>query len=335
MRPIADQPSCEQPLVSVSVLTYNAAPFVREALDSILAQRVDFPVEIVVGDDRSTDGTRAILLEYAARYPQTFRLHLHRVRGAGIPGRINNVHNLTSCRGQYVALLDGDDRWLTTEKLQRQVDFLEAHPTHAAVGCDGVVLAGGVQYAALLPSLRGAEVDFGSLARHGVTGLTPSGLVFRRRAVMPLPTWFDEVIVADHFVFGLLMRWGKVRLLPGRYFLYRRHDAGFSATYLAGGGGSYFRVYDDYERFARTFPELPRSWFLDWRRVVSLVYVAQAALRHRRGSALVGVGLRLAALGPRRLARAVGRGGGGWALRTLGALPRPRPKRLLGAVEGA
>ena len=316
---VADQSASEAPLVSVSMLTYNAVDYVEEALRSVLAQEVDFPVEIVVGDDCSRDGTQEILADYARRYPDVIRLHLHCVRGSGVPGRVNNMHNLASCRGRYIAILDGDDYWLTTEKLQRQIAFLESHHDYSAVGSDGIVRTPNGSRAALLPELRGADVGFDTLARFAVTGLTPSGLIFRRAAALPLPEWFEDIIVADHYLFGFLMRAGKIRLLPERYFCYRLHDTSFSATYLPDQSVDPFRIYDDYERHAQLFPELPTSWLLDWRRVVTLLRTTTAAARARRWGVVRGGLERLRAIGLRRLFIALAGGTTGMLKRALTA----------------
>ncbi len=126
-----------EPLVSVCMVTYNHAPFIREALDSVLMQKVDFPFEICIGEDGSTDGTREICAEYARAHPTIIRLFL---RTRSEPERkeyaafsaFNAVETMRSCRGKYMAILDGDDFWVSPSKLQEQVRAMEANP-HAMV----------------------------------------------------------------------------------------------------------------------------------------------------------------------------------------------------------
>lgn len=117
-----------EPLVSVCIVTYNQEDYIAEALDSVLAQTVDFPFEIIVGDDYSTDQTRNILRQYQRAYPSHIVLNLHDEHYDGIPARKNMVVNLRAARGTYVALLDGDDFWISRDKLRKQTEVLEAHP---------------------------------------------------------------------------------------------------------------------------------------------------------------------------------------------------------------
>lgn len=120
----------DPPLVTVLVTTYNQEKYIRRALDSVLAQRTDFPFEIYVSEDCGTDGTRAILQEYAAREPRRIRLCL---RGENVGISRNWYEGLCAARGEYVCTLEGDDWWRSEHKLQKQVDFLRAHPGYAAV----------------------------------------------------------------------------------------------------------------------------------------------------------------------------------------------------------
>lgn len=115
----------ETPLVSVNMLTYNHEPYIARAIEGVLAQQTDFGVELVIGEDCSTDRTAAICRDYAARYPGRIRL-LTQDYNLGM--RANNRRTLEACRGRYIAICDGDDYWSDPRKLQMQVDALEADP---------------------------------------------------------------------------------------------------------------------------------------------------------------------------------------------------------------
>lgn len=110
-------------MLTVVITTYNHEAYLSEAIESVLMQRTNFAVDIVIGEDCSTDGTRAIAEEYVRRYPE--RIHLiASERNVGM--RANYRRCIAAARGRYVALLDGDDYYTAADKLQQQVDRLEA-----------------------------------------------------------------------------------------------------------------------------------------------------------------------------------------------------------------
>lgn len=118
------------PLVSITVITYQHKLYIRQCLDGILMQKVNFSYEIIIGEDGSVDGTREICEEYAIRYPDRIRL-FNRNRNLsqyktdeGKIIRFNGIWNRMSCRGQYIAFCEGDDYWTDPLKLQKQVDIL-------------------------------------------------------------------------------------------------------------------------------------------------------------------------------------------------------------------
>src|SRR5687767_9756561 len=104
------------PLVSVCIITYRHARYIRECVETALAQNASFPFEIVIGEDESDDGTREVCQEIAALHPDRIRLLLHRradvVHVDGRPrGTQNLVSTVAAARGQFVALCEGDDYW--------------------------------------------------------------------------------------------------------------------------------------------------------------------------------------------------------------------------------
>ena len=114
-----------KPLVSVCMITYNHESYIAQAIESVLMQQTDFEYELVIGEDCSTDETRAIVRAFGDRYPQRIRVLLAE-HNQGSYG--NAVATLTACRGQYIASLEGDDYWIDPTKLQQQVAFLDSHP---------------------------------------------------------------------------------------------------------------------------------------------------------------------------------------------------------------
>ena len=117
-----------RPKLSVVTTTHDQEGFARDAFDSFVAQQIDFPMEIIVADDASTDATRAIIQEYVDRYPHLFRPIL-RPKNLGL--NRNLVDALSKARGTYIALCEGDDYWIDPLKLSKQVAFLDRHPKTA------------------------------------------------------------------------------------------------------------------------------------------------------------------------------------------------------------
>jgi glycosyltransferase involved in cell wall biosynthesis len=120
----------QDPDVKVSILTtaYNHERYITQAVESVMAQETDFFYDHVIGEDCSTDRTREILLELHSRHPDRIRLLL---RDRNIGGRANFIDTFHACRGQYIAILEGDDYWSSPHKLQRQVNLLDSHPEFA------------------------------------------------------------------------------------------------------------------------------------------------------------------------------------------------------------
>ena len=114
--------------LSVAMITYNHELFIGPAIESALAQKVNFDYEVVIGEDCSTDGTRAVVMDFQRRYPDIIKILL---RERNIGGFRNMESTLAACGGQYLAILEGDDYWTRPDKLRKQVDFLDAHPDRA------------------------------------------------------------------------------------------------------------------------------------------------------------------------------------------------------------
>lgn len=129
----------ESPIVSICCITYNHAAFIRKALDGFLMQEPPIGVskhetwyEILIHDDCSTDGTTKIVKEYAAKYPdKIFPLYETENQYKKLGAARIDVYNYSRVRGKYVAYCEGDDYWTDTKKLQKQVDFMEAHPEYS------------------------------------------------------------------------------------------------------------------------------------------------------------------------------------------------------------
>lgn len=118
------------PQISICMITYNHENYLGQAIESIIMQKTDYKIELVIGEDNSTDATRTICEKYAKVYPQLVRL-LPSEKNLGISQ--NFTRTLGACTGKYLAFCEGDDYWTDPYKLQKQVNFLEANPEYGLV----------------------------------------------------------------------------------------------------------------------------------------------------------------------------------------------------------
>ena len=115
----------ETPLVSIKCMTYNHKDFIAQALDGFLMQKTDFPFEVLVHDDASTDGTDDVIREYEKKFPKIIK-PIYETENQWSKG--NGAHHVkidAQIKGKYIAICEGDDYWLDENKLQMQVSFLE------------------------------------------------------------------------------------------------------------------------------------------------------------------------------------------------------------------
>lgn len=113
----------EKPLVSICCAAYNQVEYIRATLEGFVMQKTDFPFEIVIHDDASTDGTTDIIREYEKKYPELMKpeYEVNNQFGTG------KVYNIPRAKGKYIAICEGDDYWTDPLKLQMQVDYMERH----------------------------------------------------------------------------------------------------------------------------------------------------------------------------------------------------------------
>lgn len=117
-----------EPLLSIVTITYNHEPYIQKCIEGVLMQQVNFPIEFIIAEDCSTDGTLAICKEYAEKYPDLIQL----ITSDNNVGAIANERRaMKAAKGKYIAFCEGDDYWTDSLKLQKQVDFMESNPEYS------------------------------------------------------------------------------------------------------------------------------------------------------------------------------------------------------------
>ncbi|GLQ96683.1 glycosyltransferase [Dyella mobilis] len=151
------------PLISVCIVTYNQESYIRQCVESVLAQGPDVSLEILVGDDCSSDRTGSIVKELADLHPGVIRY----VRNASRLGPSENIQAvLARVKGEFVAHLDGDDYWLPG-KLKKQLAFLESNPGCAAVYTNAFTVNESGGQTGFFNDVRDLELDLAGLLRRG------------------------------------------------------------------------------------------------------------------------------------------------------------------------
>lgn len=212
-----------KPIATVLVITYNHEPFIDQAIQSVLNQEGDFDYEILISDDCSTDGTRAIVEEYAKRYPKRIRLLLS-------AQNLNDNRVLTRgfdvAQGSYVALLDGDDYWTSTTKLQEQVTFLETHP-HCSMCFHNVVRLREDRSQPPAYSNPPNQKRFSGILDILDGDFIPTcSAMLRTELIRNLPEWYTRASAGDWALFVLAAEHGPIGYIDRVMGVYRIHARG-------------------------------------------------------------------------------------------------------------
>jgi len=215
--------------ISVALLTYNHERFIGQALDSVLSQQLECSFEIVIGDDASTDRTREIISDYQRTRPQQIRT-IFPDQNLGSHGNKLWRQLLETCRGDYIALLDGDDYWTSRQKLQIQVAFLDEHPECAAC-FHNVIAFNDADSSVCWVYGRSDQPPILELEDLLLENLVPTCSVMLRQKIMSkLPNWWESTWMADWALYVLNARHGKLGYIQDQLGAYRIHSGGMSTS---------------------------------------------------------------------------------------------------------
>ena len=213
-----------EPTLSIICLTYNHAAFIRKTLESFLQQETDFPFEVIVHDDASTDATAAIIAEYAARYPGIVK-PIYQQQNQFSLGVPFSTRLFARAAGRYIAYCEGDDYWTDPRKLQIQVDFLERHHDYVLTYHDAFMF--NTQGVIRSPQFTG-KLRQDASARELMQGRPFSTLtVCFRNLLQELPPELLGVEVLDICWWSLLGAHGKGKFIAEiKPAAYRVHEGG-------------------------------------------------------------------------------------------------------------
>lgn len=223
-----------KPLASISCVTYNQEKFIGKAIESFLAQKTNFPFEIIIGEDCSTDATRKIVSGYRDKYPDIIRLI---TSDENVGPLINGFRTKQQCRGKYIAICDGDDYWIDPLKLQKQVDFLEANPDYIMVYTDienideeGAIIPTTPFYEMQKSKYKSGDIFFDLLQGNFVNNLT---VCYRSETLNKFLedkdlTGSKRWYVFDYWYWLQIGKTYKIKFLNEKTAAYRIHESGIS-----------------------------------------------------------------------------------------------------------
>ena len=219
-------------LLSVRLMVFNHEPYIREAIEGILKQKTTFPIEVVIGDDFSTDKSLEIIKEYQSTSTIHFKI-LERKEGDTYwqnrqkLGRLHNFYNiLENCSGKYIALLDGDDYWTDSSKLQKQVDFLENN-TDFAICFHNMEIANESKpsIVALTNSKQQESVSTNVVLASKGNFIFTASVVFRK-PIAEYPEWLTNLPIGDYPIHLYNAQFGKIKYINQVMGVYRVHESG-------------------------------------------------------------------------------------------------------------
>lgn len=214
-------------LVSISCITYNHVQYIRQCLDSFLMQKTNFAFEILVHDDCSTDGTTEIIKEYEKKYPNIIKPMYEKENQYQQGKPIGSaIWNYPRARGKYIALCEGDDYWIDSFKLQRQVEFMELHPDYSLCFHNYFQLLPDKKLVAVTKNLENASIC--SIYDAILTGggyMGTNTMLFRATTISNYPVWATRG-VGDFPLMLILFHLGKVAYLDFMGSVYRINSIG-------------------------------------------------------------------------------------------------------------
>lgn len=221
------------PRVSISLITYNHAPYIKQSIESVLMQEADFDYELIIGEDDSKDGTREVVLAYQEKYPDKIKVLLNKREDViyidGKPtGRWNLINNLQHCQGEYIAMLEGDDYWTDPKKLQKQVDHLDNNLDHSMCFHKVIYISEENEFPPTVNEPYQTRSSY-SLEDLIQKNFIPSLSVLYRNNdfFAALPQWFYTVPVGDYFLHLIIAEQGRIGYINVQMGVRRVHESGF------------------------------------------------------------------------------------------------------------
>ena len=235
-------------LLSVCVITYNQENYITQTLDSILTQKTSFPIEVIIGEDCSTDNTKKKCIDYVRRYPDIIKFFTSDKNTGMMP---NFVTTLKACSGKYVAICEGDDFWTDSYKLQKQVELMEENP-EVSICCHNsfILNDNNVNEVSLFnPLIIKTRYSMEEYLISSQWFVPTASIVFRNN-MMECPDWLLNVKNGDVAVQLLLLRKGSLAYINDTMSVYRKLKTGVSFVNMKTLQQTHIQLLDTFNEFS-------------------------------------------------------------------------------------
>jgi glycosyltransferase involved in cell wall biosynthesis len=262
-------------ILSVCLITYNHRQYIRKAIDSILSQTVSFSWELVVADDFSTDGTREILIEYQKKYPDLIKLIL---QTENVGPQKNWIDLMTYSKSKYIAYIEGDDYWISNDKLERQVSVLEKENISLSFHNAWIVDSSGEKIKEFNKKCRKTIHGIKDVFRKWV--IPSSSIVFKNVFLdKPIPSFLLKTHHQDLGLFIYLSEYGKFYCIDEKMCAYRKHENSITSLNFHG-----IEHNDNHIVFLKSVKEIYPNLSLLVNRQLSHYYISNSNLCFYKGN---------------------------------------------------
>ncbi len=223
------------PVVSVLMITYNHEAYIREAIESVFAQVTTFPIELVIGEDCSTDGTRRVIEHVCVNATIFVKLI---TSGNNVGMHANLQRCMKACVGEFVAMLEGDDYWIDALKLENQTSFLKENENttmifHQAIlfyDAEKLLRTGLTPSGSVVPVGVSEKIVFSDIVE-GKFHVPTASTIFRREVIQNIPDWIAELPFCDIVLLLMAANRGEVHFIEKPMSIYRITNEGASAKF--------------------------------------------------------------------------------------------------------
>ncbi len=265
----------QRPAVSICCLAYNHEKYIRDALDSFLAQKTSFPIEVLIHDDASTDGTADIIREYEKKYPDIIKpvYQTENQYSKGVKN-ISGIFNFPRAKGRYIAMCEGDDYWTEPDKLEKQVAYLDSHP-----GCSlcfhsarQVTVDGSITDGYMRPYRKDRKVSPEEIIDK-TSGYAMNSMVFPVEVVEHIPDYYWNCPIGDIPMQLMMAEKGWAYYMDEAMSVYRVGVAGSWTAQMKSG---------DYEKKQKEYCRQMEAMYREFDRETGGKYHKQAVNAARR-----------------------------------------------------